>query len=479
MNTVGSPAQAERAPQAASRLASFRLIPRIDTYPAVVSFAQTIAGKLVLLALFGAGLAYTIRTLKDWLLLTLCLALITFFPVRRRLLVTVSTLIFTLIVPWRAYQNPVYVSSLVVCVIALGASLFWFAARWPRSWYGRRPAFLFLCGFAVLIVVAAYTPRGNRFNGILWDLTQVLSAYLWFICYSLLDRNAPGRDPVVLQLGTYRPFWGSTHTPFPKGAAYLRRIEARDSQQFAVIQLKGLKLLAWSILISLFGTFFNKCIYEYLKIPTFAQALGLSANHTPLPWYMCWGSLLAGFFGGIISLSVFGHQVIAGCRMAGFNALRNTYRPLSSRTVAEFFNRYYFYFKELLVDVFFYPFFFKFFKKHHKLRLVGAIFAAACFGNAFYHFGREVSFIQQLGLGRALVGYQVFLFYCILLASAISVSQLRHRKPAPPGFIRGQLWPSFLVVLFFCLLDVFGATERNYPLAEHLRFLGHLFNLNF
>ena len=479
MNTIVSPVQAEPAPQAASRLANFRLIPRIETYPAVVSFAQTIAGKAVLLVLFGAGLAYTIRTLKDWLVLTLCLALITFLPARRRLLVTISTLIFTFIVPWKAYQNPVYVFSLIAGVLALGALLFWFATLWPRSWYGRRPIFFLLCGFAALIVVAAYTPRGTSFSRVLWDLTQILSAYIWFICYSLLDRNAPGRDPVALQLGTYRPFWGSTHTPFPKGAAYLRRIEARDAQQFAVIQLKGLKLLAWAILITLFGDVFNKCVYVYLHIPTFSQALNLSANRTPLPWYICWGSLFAGFFGGIISLSAFGHQVIAGCRMAGFNALRNTYRPFSSRTVAEFFNRYYFYFKELLVDVFFYPFFLKYFKKHHKLRLVGAIFAAACFGNAFYHFGRDLTFVQQLGLGGALAGYQVCIFYCILLAAAISVSQLRHRKPAPDGFIRGQLWPSFLVVLFFCLLDVFGSTERNYPLVEHFRFLGHLFNLNF
>jgi len=167
LNTFVSPAQAGPAPQTAGKLANFRLISRIETYPAVVSFAQTIAGKVVLLVLFGAGLAYTIRTLKAWLVLTLCLALITFFPARRRLLVTVSTLIFTFIVPWKNYQNPVYVFSLIAGVLALGALLFWFAARWPRSWYGRRPIFLLLCGFAVLVVVAAYTPRGTRLNGIL------------------------------------------------------------------------------------------------------------------------------------------------------------------------------------------------------------------------------------------------------------------------------------------------------------------------
>jgi hypothetical protein len=230
--------------------------------------------------------------------------------------------------------------------------------------------------------------------------------------------------------------------------------------------------------LSRFSEGLNYCASGYLHVPQFSEALRLSANRTPLPWYNCWASILVAFFGSIISVSVLGHRFIACCRMAGFNALRNTYRPLSSRTLAEFFNRYYFYFKELLVDVFFYPFFLRYFKKQPKLRLVGAIFAAAGFGNAFYHFVRDLGFIQKFGLRGALVRYQVYLFYCFLLAAAISISQLRHRKPAPSGFIRGQLWPSFLVLLFFCLLDVFGSTDRNYPLTVYFRFIGHLFNLN-
>jgi hypothetical protein len=466
---------AELVPKGLSRLRHFRLIPRVDTYPGVVAFAQTVIGKLVLLALFGLGLAYGST---DWLILTLCLALITFLPAQRRILVTISALLFAFIVPWKFFKQPFYSVALIVLVLALGAVLFWCATLWPRSWYGRRPVFVFLCAFSLLIVIASYTPQDTRAYQLVWDFTNSLSVYIWFICYSLLDQNAAGRDPFSLQLGSYRPFWGSTNTPFAKGAAYLRRIEARHPEQLAVTQLKAIKLLAWSIMLSLFGAVFNYGAYGYLHIPQFSEALHLSANRTPLPWYHCWASILVGFIGSLISFSAFGHRIIACCRMAGFNALRNTYRPLSSRTVAEFFNRYYFYFKELLVDVFFYPFFLKYFKKNHKLRMVGAIFAAACFGNAYYHFVRDLTFVQRQGLRGALMSDRVYLFYCVLLAAAISISQLRHRKPAPSGFIRGQLWPSFLVLLFFCLLDVFGFSDRNYPLIEYFRFMGHLFNLN-
>jgi hypothetical protein len=474
--SVALPATPEQlVPQPNGRLARFRLIPRIETYPKIVSFAQTIPGKLVLLALFGLGLTYYG---EGWLPLIACLTVITFLPSQRRALVTLSTLLFTFVFPWKTFPHPIYAVGIIASVFLLGALLFSSAARWPRSWYGRRPILILLSGFAALVVVATYLTPGTRQYRLIWDFTYILSAYLWFIGFSLLDRNARDRDGIGLQLGTYHPFWGSSNTPFVKGAAYLRRIEARDAEQLAVTQLKGLKLLLWSILLSLFLEAFNRSIYGYLGLHTFPSALYLSVDRRPLPWYGCWASLIAGFFYGIISLCVMGHRVVACCRVAGFNALRNTYRPFSSRTVAEFFNRYYFYFKELLVDFFFYPMFLRHFKKHRKLRLVAAIFAAACFGNAYYHFFRDLGFIQKLGLAGALANFQVYLFYCVALAAAISISQLRHREAAQTGFIRGQLWPSFLVALFYCLLDVFGSTERNYPLTEHFRFFAHLFNLN-
>jgi hypothetical protein len=463
-------------PQAIGKLANFRLIPRIDTYPRVVAFAQTPLGKIVLLALFGLGLVYARAA---WWPLIPWLLLITLLPERRRMLVTAATLFFTFMLPMYSLPQSLPEIMLIASAIGLGAILFSAAARWPRSWYGKRPVFFLLSGYAAFILLAARIPETSRYYNHVWEFATILSTYVWFIGYSLLDRKSIGCDPLSLQLGTYRPFWGSTQTPIPKGAAYLRRIEARDAGQLAVVQLKGLKLLLWSILVSLFSELFNRCVHGYLRIPTFSRALAISTGHSPLPWYICWASLIAGFFEAIFYVSIYGHRFVAICRMAGFNALRNTYRPLSSRTVAEFFNRFYFYFKELLVDFFFYPVFLKYFKKSGRLRIVAAIFAAACFGNAFYHFTRDLDFIQRLGVVRALVGYQVSLFYCAALATAISISNLRRRDPAPKGFIRGQLCPSICVGLIYCLLYVFAGTEqRPYPLAVHFRFFAHLFNLN-
>ena len=130
-----------------------------------------------------------------------------------------------------------------------------------------------------------------------------------------------------------------------------------------------------------------------------------------------------------------------------------------------------------MVDFFFYPVFLNFFKTRKKLRIAVATFAAAGFGNAFYHFIRDLKYIAELGLWRALASYHVYIFYCTVLATAITISQMRKRSPAPSGVFRARVVPAFCVVLFYCLLHVFDYTERDYPITEHFRFLAHLFNL--
>jgi hypothetical protein len=456
------------------RIANFRIIPRIETYPVITKFAQTALGKLLILVLFALGLRFA---MQDWLPLSLGLAAITFVPVRRRILLTILTLLFTFAVPWAKWPHPLYSSALLVFVIAIGAMLFWLVGALPRSFIGRHPVFVLLTGYSALLVFAAYFPNDTPRYLTVWEFTATFGAYLWFIGYSLLDCRAPGRDDFALQLGTYRPFWGSPSTPFVKGSGYLRRIEAKDAGQLAVAQLKGLKLLAWSLLIGLFSNYFSQYIHGFLAIPTFTDAFLHSVNRAPYPWYICWASLITGFLGDILSISVVGHRIVACVRMAGFNALRNTYRPLSSRTIAEFWNRYYFYFKELLVDFFFYPVFLNYFKTHKKLRIAVATFAAAGFGNAFYHYIFYLTYISQLGLWTSLAAFHVYIFYCTVLSAAICISQLRKRRPPSAGFFRGHVVPTFCVALFYCLLSIFAYTERTYPISEHFRFLAHLFNL--
>jgi hypothetical protein len=448
-----------------------RFIPPIETFPRFLAFAQTAAGKLIIVALFGLGLASLFE--KPWqaVPIVLCLALMSFLPRYRKILLCFSTLIVSTIETRSLY---------FLGAVGLGVVLFAAARRWPQSAFGRRPLAFLLGGYTLLILSVCVIPKSSILFSPAWQIVGIVTKYIWFIGYMLLDRTALLRKDLALEAGSLQPFWGSSNTPFPKGAAYLRRIEARDAAQLATTQLKALKLLAWALILNFSLSMCTRIFHTYYHIPLASEALAMSALRKPYPWYVCWESQILSFFEGILQISIFGHRIIACCRMAGFNALRNTYRPLSSTTVIEFFNRLYYYFKELLVEFFFYPTFLRYFKRWPILRLVTATFAAAAFGNMFYHFTRDYWIIQKVGLAEAFRNFQVFAFYCMVLATALSISELRRRHAKPPsGFIRGQLIPATGVVLLYVLLDVFGSTQRNYPLIEHFRFLAHLLGLNF
>ncbi len=186
--------------------------------------------------------------------------------------------------------------------------------------------------------------------------------------------------------------------PFVKGAPYLRKIEAKSPEELAVTQLKGIELLYWVLLLSVVLALFTQTVHDVghgyrsavlekalkltgmhlplrLGIPTFQDALARSVARKPCPWYICWASLIAGFFKNLLALSVWGNQIVACCRMGGFRALRNTHRPLESRTIAEFWNWYYFYLKELLVEFFFYPTYTRYLRGYKRARLFESLVA--------------------------------------------------------------------------------------------------------
>ncbi len=459
----------------ADGVAGFRLIPRIESFPAVVRFAQTPPGKLVLLAVFGLGMRVFLPDLRSVMALMAPLALITFLPAYRRLLLAASTI--AIVVIETAGNSLLLV--LTLTVIALSVLLYWCAMRWPNSRFAKRPVLILLTGFTCLTVFASSRAPQSWAYSALWTLVGVLSAYLWFIAYALTDRNSKPSSDLALEVAALRPLWGSTNTPFPKGAAYLRRIEAKTPEQLAVVQLKGLKLLVWAILLDVARALWNVFFHQYLQIPTPDQALTMSVHGTPAAWHLRWACQLLAYFELIFAFSIFGHKFIACCRMAGFNALRNTYRPLSSTTVMEFFNRFYYYFKELLVDFFFYPAFFRYWKGHKRMRTIFATFAAAFFGNSFYHLARDWQIVRDDGLWRAIASYQVLFFYNAFLAAGLCVSQLRKRDQNRGGFVRGRLLPAVGVGFFYCILNVFDADERMYPLIEHLKYLASLFFIHF
>jgi len=465
----------------------FRIIPQLDTYPSVVRFAQTIAGKLLLIALAAVGFYYN---RADWKVYSAFLVATTFFPGNRRQIVFAGTILYSIHSARSAYfgQFPAHgflsgaqgfkLQLLFIAVsFALGWVLFSLASRYRRSFVGKRPITVLLLFFFVCLIATSCLPMSTEVREILFLLLTVFSGYMWYIGYSLLDLKSMTPEPFWRQASSFRPLWSIFPTPLGKGITYWRRIEATDAEQLAITQLKGLKLITWAAVLRVIFVPIQDFFYGTLSIPSYQELLARTRYGIAFHWYQGWASLLASFLLDLLSLSIVGHILISLFRLAGFRALRDTYRPLQSRTVAEFWNRYYYYFKELLVEFFFFPTYMRYFKRWKRFRMVAATFAAAFFGNLIFHFARDLFYVRELGLWKAITGLQVYAFFCLVLATAISISQLRDRPERPPrGWLRDQLWPMLCVAGFYCVLHTFDTQNRTIGIGVYFRFLGHIFN---
>lgn len=456
-------------PTLLGRLRSVRLIPAIETSPRLVAAVQTVPGKLALWLVFSAVLAVLSPT---WAPVSLFLALSTFLPAHRRLVLTAGTLVFALVLPNVIEPAPVRTAMSLVVFLA-GGALYAASRRWPTAPLLSRPVRLLFAVTALFVAWVGWQPGAFAADSWAWQLAGLLVRTQYFIAYALLDRLSAQADSTLAQVGTFGPFWGGAITPYPKGAANLRKIEAKTPEALAVTQLKGFKLLVWSGVLALAYRAFEHVAYATLHLPTLDETLSGISTGQPPTVLACWQALLGNFALQLFHLSVLGHRIIACCRMAGFAALRNTYRPLEARTIAEFWNRYYYYFKELLVDVFYYPAFVRYFKSRPLTRRVFAVFAAVFFGNLYYHFFRSITLIQTEGFAPALRRMDVYLVQCLMLAVAIAVSQELNRNKPPAGGAFSLL----RVSLFYCVMFAFVDESFTFPLDVHLRFFGRMLGI--
>jgi len=477
---------------------SLRIIPNLEQDPRLLRWVQTHAGRIAVLLVFISSLAVTLRgsLLLDTALI---LTLVTWLPSRRRTILLFAALYWALLhvhLRWDllvavrgrsgselvlpdfgVFRFQVIAAALLACALIH----LWFRAR-PDTLAARYPAWFLAAIHLSLALTLSALPWLGPVSLYAWGFLLAFGSYLWFLAYALLDlRRRPNRD-FVDQLGLFHPFWGSTSTPFPKGVAYADEIEARDSEALAVSQLKGVKLIWWSLLLAaaaagLRAVFFGHPLLGEgrlgfgIPVPPLEIAFEASAQGRPFPWHQNALAMFLDLALDGLSLSVWGHQFIATARMAGFNARRNTYKPFLATSVSDFFNRYYYYFKELLVDCFFYPVIYSLPRRRIKLSLFVATLAAAGIGNFAYHLIRDLHVVAERGFMRTLVDSRVHALYCLVLAIAIFVSQLRRiggRSEPPTGLSR---WRRIVLVwLFFALLSTLYVDMRNTAIVDHLRF---------
>lgn len=492
-----------------------KIIPQIDTYPRLVELGETMRGRLMLLAAFT--LALLLNHVGQWMLVTIIVAAISFLPSRRRLLVSLGALCLLLYHnPWLDWdfisrimraegQRTDWRLTLMVAAVLVGifcgtATFFQYVSVRRRSFVSRRPVLVLVSAYLAILLAAGSLPLKGTIRILLWTFIALLTPYLWFYAYALQDATSKAPDAFALQFGTFHPFWMIpfvSFTPIAKGASYLRKTEVRTAKEFSIVQLKAVKLLLWITVLSYVLKLFTIFVYggtwrpltalahltgwsvPSLALPNLSAALRLTADGARVPIHIAWASVFAHFVESLLRVYVSGNIAVACCRMAGFYALRNTYRPLQAVTIAEFWNRYYYYFKELLVEFFFFPTYMRYLKKHRRLRMFTATLAAATFGNIVYHFARDYQYVADRGAQKAVSGFLVYAFYALLLGIGIGLSQLRSRQNHPEVRTHAtrRVLASAMVMLFFCMLEIFDDSGRTHPLRVHLTFLFNMFSL--
>lgn len=254
------------------------------------------------------------------------------------------------------------------------------------------------------------------------------------------------------------PFWGGTVTPYG-GYDYLAANEARDEVALARSQLAGLKCFILAGLWAIAKLLLVTHVFDAGRVPRLATAF---ANPELYPIWLLWIAVYLELVWAVLSVAASGHYIVGWLRLFGFHVFRNTYKPLLSETIVEFWNRYYFYFKELLVHFFFFPTFTRHFKGSPRIRIVAAVFAAAFVGNMYYHWLRldkELATADFLGMWAAL---ESRFFYCFLLAVGISVSMLREQKRVKAKRARGvaRRWVAILgVCTFFSIIRIWALKD--------------------
>ena len=332
-----------------------------------------------------------------------------------------------------------------------------------------------LAVFFALVLLASQNVLHGIPQVMLWSFIGVFGGYFWFLAYAVLDSRQDKPD-MIHQLATFHPFWGSSIVPFGKGISFLKKMEAKDETQAAITRINGLRLLLHCVWLRGLRLIFRKVVHGYLGIPIMADAMLQQSLGTPYPTLLCWGSLIASFIEAVLKIAIWGNTVIAITRMAGFNLPPSSNKAFSARTLADFWNRYYFYFKEVLVDFFFYPTFMRCFKKHRRLRIIFATFMAACVGNVIFHFMWEIPMVAKIGLVETLTLFKTYLVYALLLSIGITISQLLPRKPETNS-LRNRIFTPLGVCAFFCLIHIFDfdSTRPLQPLSVAFAFLLHLF----
>jgi len=421
-------------------------------------------------------------------------------PSRRRVLFALGAVVICVTDPLKEVRSirkwwgfaPDTIGAILVIVALLAFVLAWYrlALRFASlpQWVKRHPQFCLHGCFGVLLAVFWITaPNNPTLRTALVGCAMVFPLLLWRLGFMLFtaQRGRLTGTRFADHWFYLWPAWGGSSVPYGKGFDYLTACEAKDDEALARSQLAGIKLFILAAMCSLGKDLIDGFVFGEanpyrrawggytLGVASAADAIATPSDY---PIWKGWVSIYSELFRLVLGWGSKGHVIIGYLRLGGFNVFRNTYKPLLAETIVEFWNRYYYYFKELLVQFFFFPTFTRYFKQSPRLRMCAAVFAAAFFGNMYYHIIKTPVFMKGdwVGVWEA---FNPRLVYCFALALGIYISMLREQRRATGAHRSSarRIMAIFGVWTFFAFIHLWAKDRMTH--GQRFHFLLGLFGL--
>ena len=414
--------------------------------------AGTRAGEIAIAALAGLMLVPTMGRL-GWLVGALLLAA-NWRPERRRAGFSLLAATLCALSLWRSWW--------LLLVVALYVGGMWL---WSRYLVALPHPLALLHGGALASIglLWAFRQAGWPHAGAAIALTTLAPELIWRGSYWIRWRlREKGPERARENLFTLIPFVGRGGTPYGKGPEYLARYEARGSRELAASRGQGLHLLALALVWQALIVALQRLLYSGSAAPLPGMD-ALLRDPGLFELWQRWAGVFAELFLAILALAAYGHSIVAIYCLAGFRIPRNTQAPLFATTLLDFWSRYYFYFKELLMDFFFFPVYFRAVGLPLLARTLLATAAAAFAGNLYFHLILYAPELMRGGQSRFGQYAAARLVYCGLLAASLCwsfTSALRRPKAVERPWPRRAL-AAAVVASFFAFLHIWSVAGES------------------
>lgn len=270
--------------------------------------------------------------------------------------------------------------------------------------------------------------------------------------------------------------WGVT---IPQGYAYVTNNFLCEDKNKLV--LAGLKLLVialgylvfWSWIrhflvdvftdlgISVHGGNTKRMVRHFMRGQEIGTASVLATTFLDLVRFMM-------FFAGVV------HFKVGIWRICGYRIDPYYNRPWLATNLMTFWTRFAFHYREFLVRAFYYPVFFRFFKRRKNLRIFVASMAAAAVGNMIWHFTERV-FFNEMDLGNIyyVIGTWPYFFFLGLGIAVSQITLLRRKRTRKPWtrdrWIFGDIVAAYMTLQYFALIHIFARPASDSTVSDLFR----------